>query len=150
MRMTHRCDGALGHSAMTLGRSWSRAVVLLVLVLSAAACGPSEPLAITTIQVGRSLNSDDSINGFATTFKPNETIYASVINDAAGTGTLAVRWLYAGQTVSQESREVSYTREGATAFHIQPPSAGFPAGDYRVEFTLNGQPAGSREFRVAR
>lgn len=124
--------------------------VVLVSLLTAVACGPSAPLVVTTIQVGRSLNSDDSINGFATTFKPNETIYASVINDAAGQGTLAVRWLYAGQTVTEESRDVSYNREGATAFRIQPPSAGFPAGDYRVEFTLDGRPVGSREFRVAR
>jgi hypothetical protein len=124
--------------------------VLLALTLAAAACGPSEPLKVTTIQLGRSLNSDDSIGNHTTTFKPNETIYAALINDTAGKGTVAVRWVYAGQTVSEETKEVSYNREGATEFHLQPPSAGFPEGDYRVEFQVDGQPLGAREFRVAK
>jgi hypothetical protein len=61
-----------------------------------------------------------------------------------------VRWLYAGQTVSQESKDVRFTRDGATAFHLQPPSAGFPEGDYRVEIELDGQPVGMRTFRIVR
>jgi hypothetical protein len=125
-------------------------LLLLVLIPVITACGPSEPLKVTTIQLGRSLNSDDSINQHATTFKPNETIYASAINEAAGRGTIAVRWVYAGQTVSEESKDVSYNREGATEFHMLAPSAGFPAGDYRVEVTVGGENAGIREFRVAR
>ena len=125
-------------------------VTIVAALVAAAGCGPSEPLTITTIQVGRSLNSDDSINQHTTTFKPNETIYASAINETAGAGTIAVRWLYAGQTVNEESRDVSYTREGATAFRMQAPSAGFPEGDYRVEFQTNGEDAGTRTFRVAR
>jgi hypothetical protein len=128
-------------------KHWCVAVALVALV---AACGPSEPLKVTTIQVGRSLNSDDSINQHTTTFKPNETIYVSAISEAAGTGTIAVRWVYAGQTVSEESREVSLNREGATEFHMQTPSGGFPEGDYRVEVTVNGENAGVRDFRVVR
>ena len=124
-----------------------RALAVL-LVIAAAACGPSEPLRISTIQVGKSLNSDDSINQHATTFKPKETVYASAITEAAGAGTISVRWVYFAQTVSQEAKDVSFSREGATQFHLQPPSAGFPEGDYRVEFQVNGQPAGAREFRV--
>ena len=104
----------------------------------------------STIQLGRSLNSDDSINAHTTSFKPNETIHVSVINEAAGKGNVAVRWVYNGQTISEESRDVSYTREGATAFHLQSPSAGFPEGEYRVEIQIDGQPAGARDFRVAR
>lgn len=125
-----------------------RRLTILLALGFAAACGPSEPLKATTVQVGKSLNSDDSINAFATTFKPHDTIYAAVISTDPGKGTVGVRWVYAGQTVTQESREVSYNREGATAFHLQPPSAGFPVGDYRAEFTVNGEPAGMREFRV--
>jgi hypothetical protein len=124
--------------------------VLLFGVLLVAGCGPTEPLQIATIQLGRSLNSDDSVASHTTTFKPDETIYASIINDTAGKGTLSVRWVYAGQTVSEEARDVSYNREGATEFHLQAPSAGFPEGDYRVEIQLDGQPAGARQFRVAR
>jgi hypothetical protein len=127
---------------------------LLLLVAScvlgvAVACGPSEPLTVTTIQLGRSLNSDDSIASHTTSFHPKDTIYAALINDAAGAGTVSARWVYAGQTVSEETRKVSLNREGATEFHLQSPSAGFPPGDYRVEFQVDGRSIGTREFRVA-
>ena len=51
-----------------------------------------------------------------------------MINDVPGKGTVSVRWVYAGQTVREEMKEVSFNREGATEFHIQTPSAGFPRG----------------------
>ena len=131
-----------------------RPVNLPFLVVSCAlgvavACGPSEPLKVTTIQLGRSLNSDDSIATHTTSFHPKDTIYAALINDAAGAGTVSARWVYAGQTVSEETKEVSHNREGATEFHLQSPSAGFPPGDYRVEFQVDGKPVGTREFRVS-
>jgi outer membrane usher protein FimD/PapC len=42
---------------------------------------------------------------------------------------------------------VSLTRPAATEFHLQN-SGGFPPGTYRVDVLINGQPAGTREFRV--
>jgi hypothetical protein len=125
-----------------------RQVIATLTLASAVACGPREPLKVTTIQVGRSLNSDNSVGTHTTTFKRNETIYASAINDAAGKGTVSVRWVYAGHTVREETKDVSYNREAATEFHLQSPSAGFPPGEYRVEFQVNGQPVGARDFRV--
>jgi hypothetical protein len=125
------------------------AVFLVALGVGAAvACGPSGPLKVVTVQIGRTLNSDDSVGNIATTFKPNEAVYAAVLTDAAGTGTVGVRWLYNGQPVSEETKDVRMMREGATSFRLQPPSTGFPPGDYRVEFQVDGQPAGFREFRV--
>jgi outer membrane usher protein FimD/PapC len=38
-------------------------------------------------------------------------------------------------------------RPAATEFHLQN-SGGFPAGEYRVDILVNGQPAASRAFRV--
>ena len=149
MITTHRGTEALRRRLFFLGASAPRCVVITALAL-AMNCGPSEPLKISAIQVGRSLNSDDTVGNPTLTFKPNETIYAAALNDAAGAGTVAVRWIYAGQTVSEETKEARFTREGATAFHLQPPSAGFPAGDYRIEFTLDGQAVGTREFHVVK
>jgi hypothetical protein len=125
-----------------------RHLVTMLTLAVAVACGPREALKVTTIQVGRSLNSDNSVGAHTTSFKRNETIYASAINDAAGRGTVSVRWVYAGHTVREEMKDVSYTREAATEFHLQSPSAGFPPGEYRVEFQVNGQPVGARDFRV--
>ena len=71
----------------------------------------------------------------------------SILSDDPGYGTVTVRWLLNGQVVSEAKRDVSYTRSAATEFHLQN-SGGFPEGNYRVEILINGQPAGSREFRV--
>lgn len=118
------------------------------MLIAAVACGPGEPLQVTTIQVGRSLNSDDSVGAHTTTFHRNDTIFASAINDVPGKGTVSARWVYAGQTVREEKKDVSFSREGATEFHLQAPSGGFPPGEYRVEVQVNGHQVGVRAFRV--
>jgi len=126
-----------------------RAVIAAVLVFGgfSSACGPSEPLRITTLQLGRSLNPDNSVGTHTTRFKPDDTVYVSLLSDDPGYGTVTVRWLLNGQVVSEAKRDVSYTRAAATEFHLQN-SGGFPHGNYRVEILINGQPAGTREFRV--
>lgn len=115
--------------------------------MSLASCRPGEPLQIDTVQLGRSLNSDNSVGTHTTRFKPDDTVYVSLLSEQPGSGTVTVRWLLNGQVVSEATREVSYTRAAATEFHLQN-SGGFPAGTYRVDVLVNGEPAGSREFRV--
>jgi len=112
-----------------------------------AACGPSEPLRVTTLQLGRTLNPDNSVGTHTTRFKPDETVYVSLLSDDPGYGTVTARWLLNGTLVSEAKRDVSYTRAAATEFHLQN-SGGFPHGNYRVEILINGEVAGSREFRV--
>jgi hypothetical protein len=127
-----------------------RRVVIATVLLAAAlgaACGPSEPLRVATLQLGKSLNPDNSVGTHTTRFKPDDTVYVSLLSDDPGYGTVTVRWLLNGQLVSEAKRDVSYTRAAATEFHLQN-SGGFPHGNYRVEVLINGQPAGSREFRV--
>ena len=120
---------------------------ILVAVALVGACGPSEPLRIATLQLGKSLNPDNSVGTHTTRFKPDDTVYVSLLSDDPGYGTVTVRWLLNGQVVSEAKRDVSYTRAAATEFHLQN-SGGFPHGNYRVEILINGQPAGTREFRV--
>ena len=127
--------------------SHALAVCLVVVAGLSAACGPSEPLRVTTLQLGRTLNPDNSVGTHTTRFKPDETVYVSLLSDDPGYGTVTVRWLLNGTLVSEAKRDVSYTRAAATEFHLQN-SGGFPHGNYRVEILINGQPAGSREFRV--
>ena len=112
-----------------------------------AACGPSEPLRISRLQLGRALNPDNSVAAHTTRFKPDDTIYIAILSDEPGFGTITVRWLLYGQVISEATRDVSYTRAAATEFHLQN-SGGFPAGTYRVEIVINGQLAEGREFRV--
>lgn len=122
--------------------------VLMGLLVLASGCGPRAPLEVTTIQLGRSLNSDNSVAALTTSFKPDETLYVAVLTAAPGSGSLTARWTYEGQRVSEETKEVSYRDQAATEFHIQT-SGGFPAGNYAVEILLDGESVGRRVFRVA-
>jgi hypothetical protein len=123
-------------------RAW-----LLCASVAFAGCSPGVPLKVVTLQLGKSLNPDNSVGAHATRFKPDDTIYVSLLSDEPGEGTVTVRWMFGGQVVSEAKKDVSYMRPAATEFHLQN-SGGFPAGEYRVDILINGQPAGSREFRV--
>jgi hypothetical protein len=120
---------------------------LLFAAVLVVACSPGVPLKITTLQLGKSLNPDNSVGAHTTRFKPEDTIYVSLLSDEPGEGTVTARWVFGGQVVKEESREVSYMRPAATEFHLQN-SGGFPAGEYRVDILIDGQRAETRQFRV--
>lgn len=119
----------------------------LCAVLGLAGCSPGVPLHVKTLQLGKSLNPDNSVGTHTTRFKPDDTIYVSLVSEEPGEGTVTARWTFGGQVVSEANKDVSYMRPAATEFHLQN-SGGFPNGEYRVDILVNGQPAGSREFRV--
>ena len=119
--------------------------VLLSLFVLLVLTGCGSDLRVTTIQVGRSVNADNTVASHTTTFKPSETVYVSVHTSGTGNGTLAVRWTYAGRVVGEPKKDVRGA--AATEFHLQN-AGGFPVGDYSVEAFLNGQSAGVKEFRV--
>lgn len=100
-----------------------------------------------TLQLGSKLNGDNTVATHTTRFKPDDHIYAAVLTEATGSSTIAVRWFYNAQMVSDEEKKVSYKGAGATAFEFKSAS-GFPVGDYKVEILIDGQPASSRDFRV--
>jgi hypothetical protein len=121
--------------------------MVMIGALGAAGCGPTEPLRVETIQLGRSLNPDNSVANHTTQFKPLDTMYVSILTPERGRGTIGVRWTYHGRLISDPSRDVVYRGPASTEFHIQN-SSGFPPGDYSVEVFLDGQPVGKRDFRV--
>lgn len=122
-----------------------KAALLVLVAVVLTGCRP--PLRIGTLQLGSKLNGDNTVATHTTRFKPDDHIYAAVLTDATGSSTIAVRWFYNGQMVSNEEKKVSYKGAGATAFEFKSAS-GFPVGDYRVEILIDGQPASSRDFRV--
>lgn len=124
-----------------------RTVVLAAALLFAPACGPTAPLELETIQLGRSINPDGSIGLHTTTFKPHDTIYVAVLTKAAGTGTVGVRWKFGSNLVGEPEKKVSYREPRATEFHLAN-SGGFPAGDYTVEAFIDGRSVGLRNFKV--
>ena len=124
-----------------------REVLASILLVASVAAACSGNLTVRTIQTGKSLNSDNSIAVLATTFKRNDTIYASVLTDGTGRGTLSARFSYGGRVISEPEKPVSYKGSAATEFHIEY-SGGFPPGDYDIELFLNGTSVGTRRVRV--
>ena len=122
------------------------AALMIAATLAVAACN-NDPLQVTTIQVGRTLNPDNSVGTFTTSFKPRDTVYLSVLTGASGRGTLETVWYYGSTKVSEMKKEVSYRGAAATEFRFHN-TAGFPAGSYRVEVFLDGKPQGERTFRI--
>ena len=118
-------------------------------MLTAALAACSQPLTVETIQLGRSLNADQSVAEPTTTFKPNETIYVSALNPARGDGTIRVKWYYGTQLLSDREKHVSFKGAGATEFNLQS-AASFPPGDYSVEVEVDGQSVGKRNFTVSK
>ena len=118
---------------------------LLLLALAMAGCGSS--VSFTSLQLGRSVNTDQTVANHTTTFGPNDTVYVSIIASGSGSAEMQVRWTYEGRVVGAPTKQVSLRGGGATEFHLQN-AGGFPPGDYAVEAFLNGQSVGTRTFRV--
>ena len=113
---------------------------------------PSAPAArVVAMELGSALDADGRVAQGAAkaTFSPSDTIYVSILTDKPPAGTsLSARWTYEdGQLVSEGRESLTSSQSTATEFHISKPD-GFPAGRYKVEVALNGQPAGAREFEV--
>jgi hypothetical protein len=127
--------------------NFTRLLVAAGLSAALAACGSTETLHVTSIQLGRSVNPDGTVSSFTTRFDPGETVYLAIATSGVGTGTISVRWVYEGRVIDEPKKQVEYRVPATTEFHLQS-ATGFPPGGYTAEIFLNGQPAGSRPFRV--
>lgn len=120
---------------------------LTALAACVVVAGCSQTLTVGTIQLGRSLNVDNSVASQTSTFTPQETVYVAVLNPEWGDGTLSVKWYFGTQLLSEREKQVSFKGAGATEFNLQSVS-GFPAGEYSVEVFLDGESVGRRNFNV--
>ena len=104
---------------------------------------------VSHIDVGRSLNADKTINDNTNSFKPNDTIYASIATGGtAVAATLKARWTYQdGRLVNESTQTIAPTADARTEFHISKPD-GWPAGKYKLEVFLNGSAAVTKDFEV--
>jgi hypothetical protein len=120
---------------------------VVVLLGCVAGCGSPQTLRVTAIQLGRSLNADNTVADSVATFRSRDTVYVSVLTTGSGSATISVRWTYAGQVLDEPKKQVSYRDFAATDFSLKS-VAGFPPGQYTVEAFFNGQSAGTRNFHV--
>lgn len=124
-----------------------KVMLAAVLAFTLIGCGSNRTLSVTNIQLGRSVNSDNTVSGFTTTFAPDDSIHLAVLTGGAGSGTIRVRWKYGDRVIDEPKKQVSYHMAASTEFRLQSPG-GFPPGDYTAEVFVNDQPAGTRPFRV--
>ena len=122
-------------------------LAVMILFAGLAGCGSGQPLRVSTIQLGRSLNPDNTVASFTTVFAPTDTVYLSALTTGVGSARLGVRWTYSGQVIGNPEKQVATRTDVVTEFHLQSPG-GFPPGEYAAEVLLNGQSAGTRTFRV--
>ena len=113
--------------------------------------GTSAGVRVSQVDLGRSLTADKTINDRTDSFKPNDTIYASILTEgAAPTATLKARWTYQdGQAVKESTQTIAPTGDARTEFHISKPD-GWPTGKYKLEVSLNGSSAATKDFDVQR
>ena len=121
--------------------------VVLAIVLLCAACGPSEPLNVTGIQTGKSLNSDHSVRVHAASFHPHDTMYVSVLSVGRGAGTITVTWTFAGRMIQTLKKKVSYNDQAATDFRFAAADE-FPLGDYTIEVLVDEKSIETRRVKV--
>jgi len=110
--------------------------------------GGTNTISVTQIDLGRAINADLTIRDQATTFRPSDVVYASIETKGAAPATVGVRWTYNNdQVVEKGDRDIHPIGPTRTEFHISKPD-GLPVGRYRLEVTLNGASAGTKEFEI--
>ncbi|EIL93735.1 MULTISPECIES: hypothetical protein [Rhodanobacter] len=110
--------------------------------------GNAPAISFSSVQLGSSVDANNRIAASGDTFAPKDSIYASVDTAGSGNGTLAAKWTYQdGQTVHEDSKTLEANGPETTVFMISKPS-GFPAGNYKVEISLDGKPVASKDFSV--
>jgi hypothetical protein len=109
------------------------------------------PAAVTvsSVDLGTAVGPDQKVTAPATTFSPKDTIYAAVsTTGTAPNAVLNAKWTYQdGQTVNESSQTIAPNGPAVTSFHISKPD-GWPAGNYKVEISLDGNSVASKEFAV--
>jgi hypothetical protein len=135
-----------------------RSASVLLLACALAGCSPNQispppatesAFKVAGISLGRAIAADKTVADPTDSFKPTDTIYVSVRTEGgASSARLSARWTYEdGQLVDDSAQTVAASGPAVTEFHVSKPD-GWPAGSYKVEVSLNGAPAGHKEFRV--
>ena len=109
---------------------------------------------VSGVDLGNAVGADMRVTAPMTSFATSDTIYAAVAtntSDPAATvpGKLGVKWTHvdSGQTVHEETKDISFAGDGVTNFQISKPD-GWPTGRYKVEIMLDGAVVQTREFEV--
>jgi hypothetical protein len=117
---------------------------------AAPAPAPAPPaFAVQGIEVGKSIDADKKVTAPAATFGRRDTIYASVATEgAAPSKAISAKWTFQdGQVVKEQAESIAPSGPAATEFHISKKGP-WPVGKYKVEISVDGAPAGSKDFEI--
>lgn len=107
------------------------------------------PVALDSVDIGRSIDPDKTIRDTTTSFQPKDTLYAAIkISGSANSGL--VRALVTdeqGKTVQDATRIVTPSRNETVTLQVAPPE-GWKGGRYRFDVYLDDRLAATREFNV--
>lgn len=105
-------------------------------------------VSVTSVSLGSTVDANNKILASGSTFAPKDNIYASVDTNGSGNATIAAKWTYQdGQTVHEDSKSIAANGPQTTAFMVSKPT-GFPAGNYKVDISVNGNQVASKDFSV--
>ncbi|HTI05551.1 MAG TPA: hypothetical protein VL549_09560 [Gemmatimonadales bacterium] len=109
--------------------------------------GNAAVVAVTDIDLGRSLKSDRTIDDHASNFRPSDIVYVTVGTKGEGTGTVKARWIYGdNREIATQTRDIGPDDRRVT-FQLSQPN-GLAKGDYKVEISLNDVSQGGKSFSV--
>lgn len=144
---------------------WTRVIAVMFLICAPAlftGCQKKEeppppvaevpkpvPFRIVGMELGKALAGDKKIAAPMATFGMRDTIYIAISSEGtAASTTVQALWTFQdGQLVAQDSQTLAPTGPAQTEFHIFKPTA-WPRGKYSVEVSVDGAPAGKKEFDV--
>jgi len=114
---------------------------------------PVAAVTVTTVDLGTTVGADKKVATPTATFKPSDTINASVGTSTSDPATaapakLGARWTFQdGQTVKEDTADINFAGPGNTVFSINSPK-GFATGKYKLEVLLDGAVVQTRDFEV--
>ena len=132
------------------------AIFLVIGLVSGCSQSPSSDstsdprkVKVTDVSIGRSISPDKTIGEKTDSFRPSDTFYVSVrAEGSAPNAIVKARWLFQNSQLVNESEQTIVPQGSAiTEFHVSKPDS-WPAGEYKVEVSINGSPAVTKTFKV--
>src|SRR5262245_9044919 len=111
--------------------------------------GMAAPVSVVAVDLRRNVDAEKKVVERVDVFKPTDTIYASVVTSgSAPNARIGVKWTYEdGQVVDESEQVIAPQGAAATEFHITKPD-GLPAGNYKVEVSVDGSTVQAKDFKV--
>jgi hypothetical protein len=103
---------------------------------------------VTEVALGTAVGLDTKVLQPQEVFRPEDTLYVSVVTAGWSSNTLlSARWLRGGQVLEETTQAIAPAGTATSEFHVSKPG-GFEAGEYEVEILVEGKPVEKRRFTV--